>query len=164
MEFKQLHRNNIIIRKMSYDDLQQVKNIRDASLEFLDTQVSFSLEETQNWFNATKPDWYIIEIQNKVAGYIRTSNHDQRNKNLYIGLDLHPEFRGHGYAFQSYQMFMEWLKLIGFLSVSLKVQISNFVAYNLYRKLGFIPIGIIPNAVIKNNNSQVDSIIMHKTL
>jgi ribosomal protein S18 acetylase RimI-like enzyme len=54
--------------------------------------------------------------------------------------------------------------MIGFLSVLLKVQISNFVAYNLYRKLGFIPIGIIPNAVIKNNNSQVDSIIMHKTL
>jgi ribosomal-protein-alanine N-acetyltransferase len=159
----ELQQGNITLRNMRYDDLSQVKYIRDESLEFLDTQVSFSLEETQNWFNTQNPEWYVIEIRDRVAGYIRTSNHDHVNKNLYIGLDLHPNFRGHGYAFQSYQMFMEWLKMSGFLSVFLKVQISNFVAYNLYRKLGFMPIGIIPNAVIKNNK-QVDSVIMYKAL
>ena len=109
------------------------------------------------------PLWYVIEIRDKVAGYIRTSNYDNVNKNLYIGLDLHPNFRGHGYAFQSYQMFMDWLKMSGYLTVLLKVQISNYVAYNLYRKLGFMPIGIIPNAIIKNN-TQVDSVIMYKAL
>ena len=82
MELKQ---GNIIIREMRYDDLSQVKYIRDASLEFLDTQVSFSLEETQNWFNTQNPEWYVIEIRDRVAGYIRTSNHDRVNKNLYIG-------------------------------------------------------------------------------
>lgn len=160
MELKQ---GNIIIREMRYDDLSQVKYIRDESLDFLDTQVSFSLEETQHWFNTQNPLWYVIEIRDRVAGYIRTSNYDNVNKNLYIGLDLHPNFRGHGYAFQSYQMFMDWLKMSGYLTVLLKVQISNYVAYNLYRKLGFMPIGIIPNAVIKNN-TQVDSVIMYKAL
>jgi ribosomal-protein-alanine N-acetyltransferase len=160
MELKQ---GNIIIREMRYDDLSQVKYIRDESLDFLDTQVSFSLEETQHWFNTKNPLWYVIEIRDRVAGYIRTSNYDNVNKNLYIGLDLHPNFRGHGYAFQSYQMFMDWLKMSGYLTVLLKVQISNYVAYNLYRKLGFMPIGIIPNAVIKNN-TQVDSVIMYKAL
>ena len=160
MELKQ---GNIIIREMRYDDLSQVKYIRDASLEFLDTQVSFSLKETQQWFETQNPLWYVIEIRDKVAGYIRTSNYDNVNKNLYIGLDLHPNFRGHGYAFQSYQMFMDWLKMSGYLTVLLKVQISNYVAYNLYRKLGFMPIGIIPNAIIKNN-TQVDSVIMYKAL
>jgi ribosomal-protein-alanine N-acetyltransferase len=160
MELKQ---GNIIIRKMRYDDLSQVKYIRDESLDFLDTQVSFSLQETQHWFNTKNPLWYVIEIRDRVAGYIRTSNYDNVNKNLYIGLDLHPNFRGHGYAFQSYQMFMDWLKMSGYLTVLLKVQISNYVAYNLYRKLGFMPIGIIPNAVIKNN-TQVDSVIMYKAL
>ena len=159
----ELQQGNITLRNMRYDDLSQVKYIRDASLEFLDTQVSFSLEETQNWFNTQNPEWYVIEIRDRVAGYIRTSNHDRVNKNLYIGLDLHPNFRGHGYAFQSYQMFMDWLKMSGYLTVLLKVQISNYVAYNLYRKLGFMPIGIIPNAVIKNNK-QVDSVIMYKAL
>ena len=159
----ELQQGNITLRNMRYDDLSQVKYIRDESLEFLDTQVSFSLEETQNWFNTQNPEWYVIEIRDRVAGYIRTSNHDHVNKNLYIGLDLHPNFRGHGYAFQSYQMFMDWLKMSGYLTVLLKVQISNYVAYNLYRKLGFMPIGIIPNAVIKNN-TQVDSVIMYKAL
>jgi ribosomal-protein-alanine N-acetyltransferase len=160
MELKQ---GNIMIREMRYDDLSQVKYIRDESLDFLDTQVSFSLEETQHWFNTRNPLWYVIEIRDRIAGYIRTSNYDNVNKNLYIGLDLHPNFRGHGYAFQSYQMFMDWLKMSGYLTVLLKVQISNYVAYNLYRKLGFMPIGIIPNAVIKNN-TQVDSVIMYKAL
>lgn len=158
-----LSQGNIIIRNMQYDDLVYVKEIRDASLEFLDTQVSFSLEETQEWFVKDKPKWYVIEIRDRVAGYIRTSNYDTINKNLYIGLDLHPNFRGFGYAFQSYQVFLDWLKMNGYLATYLKVQISNYVAYNLYRKLGFLPIGIIPNAVIKQNK-QVDSVIMYKIL
>lgn len=159
----QLEQGNLIIRNMQYDDLSQVKQIRDMSLDYLDTQISFSLEDTQKWFVSEKPKWYVIEIRDKVAGYIRTSNYDDVNKNLYIGLDLHPNFRGHGYAFQSYQLFMNWLRLNGYLTVYLKVQISNFVAYNLYRKLGFLPIGIIPNAVIKRD-VQVDSVIMYKSL
>lgn len=158
-----LHQGNIVIRKMQYDDLAHVKYIRDQSLEFLDTQISFSLEETREWFTSKNPLWYIIEIDDKIIGYIRTSNYDYVNKNLYIGIDLHPAFRGRGYAFQAYQMFMEWLKTTGFISVFLKVQISNFVAYNLYRKLKFMPIGIIPDAVIKNG-SQIDSVLMYKTL
>jgi len=51
----------------------------------------------------------------------------------------------------------------GYLATYLKVQISNYIAYNLYRKLGFLPIGIIPNAVIKQNK-QIDSVIMYKIL
>jgi len=159
----QLDQGNLIIRDMKFNDLSQVKQIRDMSLDYLDTQISFSLEETEKWFATQKPKWYVIEIRDKIAGYIRTSNYDDINKNLYIGLDLHPNFRGHGYAFQSYQLFMNWLRLNGYLTVYLKVQISNFVAYNLYRKLGFLPIGIIPNAVIKKD-VQVDSVIMYKSL
>jgi len=159
----QLEQGNIIIREMRYDDLSQVKFIRDESLDFLDTQISFSLEETQLWFQTNKPLWYTIEIRDRVAGYIRTSNYDDINKNLYIGLDLHSNFRGYGYAFQSYHMFLDWLKMQGYLATYLKVQISNYIAYNLYRKLGFLPIGIIPNAVIKQNK-QIDSVIMYKIL
>lgn len=158
-----LQQGNILIRELRYDDLSEVKSIRDESLEYLDTQISFSLKETQEWFITTKPKWYVIEIRDKIAGYIRTSNYDYINKNLYIGLDLHSNFRGYGYAFQSYQIFLEWLKMQGYLTTYLKVQISNYVAYNLYRKLGFLPIGIIPNAVIKQNK-QIDSVIMYKIL
>jgi RimJ/RimL family protein N-acetyltransferase len=154
---------NIILRDLDKSDLPKLKEIRDLCLDYLDTPISFSLEETISWFENTKPKWYTIEIHDKVAGYIRTSDYDENNKSLYVGLDLHEMFRGYGYAFQSYQLFLNWAKLKGYLTAYLKVQISNIRAYNLYRKLGFLPIGIIPDAIIKGDTT-VDSVIMYKKL
>jgi len=154
---------NIIIRDLEFSDLMQVKEIRDHCLPYLDTQVSYSYDETCAWFTNQKPKWYAIDIRNNLAGYIRTSDYDDVNKSLYVGLDLHPNFRGYGYAYQSYQVFMEWLKIQGYQTAYLRVQITNSNAYRLYRKLGFLPIGIIPDAII-TTKGRVDSVIMYKVL
>lgn len=154
---------NIIIRDLEFKDLKSVKEIRDYCLEYLDTQKSFTYEETCEWFTKDKPKWYVIEIRDKVIGYIRTSNYEESNKSLFVGLDLHPNVRGFGYAFQTYQRFFEWLKIQGYLTAFLRVQISNIAAYKLYRKLGFQPVGIIPNAVIVGDTA-VDSVFMYRSL
>ena len=154
---------NMTIRDLELRDLKAVKEIRDYCIEYLDTQVSYTYEETCKWFTETKPKWYAIEVREKVIGYIRTSNYEESNRSLFVGLDLHPSMRGYGYAFQSYQRFFEWLKLQGYLTTFLRVQISNNKAYKLYRKLGFQPVGIIPNAVIIGD-SAVDSVFMYKSL
>lgn len=154
---------NILIRDLNFNDLKMLKEIRDLSLDYLDTQVSYSYEETCAWFFESKPKWYIIELQNKMIGYIRTSNYDNINKSFYVGLDLHPDFQGYGYAYQSYCIFLNKMKMQNYFTTYLRVQIINYKAYNLYRKLGFLPIGIIPNAVIKKNK-KIDSVIMYKNL
>lgn len=155
----------IVLRDLREDDLPALKEIRDYSLEFLDTQVSYSLEDTIKWFNSDRYcPWYAIEMRDRLVGYIRTSNVSEVNKSLYVGLDLHPNFRGHGYAFQAYQTFLDWLKVQGYLQVYLKVQMRNYRAYNLYRKLEFNPVGIIPNAVILPSGKTVDSVYMYKSL
>ncbi len=159
----ELELGNIAIRDLKFDDLKAVKEIRDYCLEYLDTQKSYTYEETCKWFTESKPKWYVIELREKVVGYIRTSNYEDSNRSLFVGLDLHPNVRGFGYAFQSYQRFFEWLKLQGYLTIFLRVQISNNAAYKLYRKLGFQPVGIIPNAVIVGD-SAVDSVFMYKPL
>jgi ribosomal-protein-alanine N-acetyltransferase len=153
----------LTIRDLEFNDLKQVKEIRDYCLPYLDTQISYSYEETCTWFLNQKPKWYAIDIKNKLIGYIRTSNYDETNKSLYVGLDLHPDFRGYGYAYQSYQTFMEWAKIQGYQTAYLKVQIINTNAYKLYRKLGFLPIGIIPDAII-TQNGKIDSVFMYKSL
>jgi len=158
-----LKNGNIFIRDLVFDDLKALKEIRDYSLEYLDTQISYTYEETCDWFYKINPKWFIIEVKEKIAGYIRTSDYDQTNKSFYVGLDLYPNFQGYGYAFQSYQMFLDRMKIQGYFTSYLKVQISNYKAYNLYRKLEFLPIGIIPNAVIKKDK-RVDSVIMYKPL
>ena len=158
-----LESGNITIRDLVFNDLKALKEIRDYSLDYLDTQISYTYEETCDWFSKTNHKWFTIEIREKVAGYIRTSDYVQSNKSFYIGLDLHPNFQGYGYAFQSYQMFLDRMKTQGYLTSYLKVQITNYKAYNLYRKVGFLPVGIIPNAVIKEDK-RVDSVIMYKPL
>lgn len=155
---------NIFIRNLKFQDLKYIKEIRDYCLEFLDTQISYSYEETCDWFIKQNPKWYVIEIEeNKIIGYIRTSDYDEVNKCFFVGIDLHPDFRNKGYAFKSYQIFLNYMKTKGYVLSYLKVQISNYKAYNLYKKLGFIPVGIIANAIIKENQ-RVDSIFMYKNL
>tara|TARA_Y100000389_G_scaffold204841_1_gene260074 strand:+ start:55 stop:504 length:450 start_codon:yes stop_codon:yes gene_type:complete len=146
------------------DDLKRVKEIRDYCLEYLDTPISYTLKQTIEWYTNTDPEWLIIEVHGKIVGYIRTSDYDKINKTMYIGADIHPNFRGYGYAFQGYQKAMEHFKLVYNLRrYYLKVRVSNFRAYNLYTKLGFKSVGIIPDA-LATKTGMIDQVLMYKDI
>lgn len=155
----------MVIDKLRFDELKEVKEIRDYCLEYLNDSTSFTLDETKKWFETTNPEWYTIRVQDRdrIAGYIRTSEYDNKNNSIFIGLDLHPNFRGYGYAFQAYQKIMEKLKVEkNIRRFYLEVQVSNFRAYNLYRKLGFNSIGIIPEKFYQKDKGFIDVILMYK--
>lgn len=155
----------MVIGKLRFDELKEVKEIRDYCLEYLNDSTSFTLDETKKWFETTNPEWYTIRVQDRdrMAGYIRTSEYDSKNNSIFIGLDLHPNFRGYGYAFQAYQKIMEKLKVEkNIRRFYLEVQVSNFRAYNLYRKLGFNSIGIIPEKFYQKDKGFMDVILMYK--
>lgn len=155
------------ISKLEFDDLKELKVIRDYCLDYLNDSTSFTLKETIKWFTTTNPEWYVIRVKNedKIAGYIRTSEYDSKNKTIYIGLDLHPDFRGHGYAFEAYQKIIQQLKEDKNLRrFYLEVQVSNFRAYNLYKKLGFKSIGIIPEKFYNEKKGFVDVVLMYKNV
>tara|TARA_B100002019_G_C21097861_1_gene511964 strand:- start:295 stop:768 length:474 start_codon:yes stop_codon:yes gene_type:complete len=155
----------MVIDKLRFDELKEVKEIRDYCLEYLNDSTSFTLDETKKWFETTNPEWYTIRVQDRdrMAGYIRTSEYDNKNNSIFIGLDLHPNFRGYGYAFQAYQKIMEKLKVEkNIRRFYLEVQVSNFRAYNLYRKLGFNSIGIIPEKFYQKDKGFIDVILMYK--
>jgi RimJ/RimL family protein N-acetyltransferase len=152
------------LRALSKHDLPMLKEIRDYCLDFLDTPISYTLAETMEWYHNTKPEWVVIEVHDKMAGYIRVSDYDKINSTMYIGADIHPNFRGYGYAFQGYQKAIEHFKLShNIRRFYLKVRVSNFRAYNLYTKLGFNSIGIIPDA-LKIKTGMVDQILMYKNI
>lgn len=154
----------LIVTPLKFSELKNVKLIRDQSLEYLDTQVSFTLEETQQWFSTTSPRWYSIYLKEKFIGYIRTSDYCQNSKSLYIGMDLEEQYRGNGYAYQVYLEFMNWLRRQGFTSAFLRVQVRNFRAYNLYRKLGFRSIGVLENFLQLPDGNSLDVFLMQKHL
>ena len=118
------------LRPLTEDDLKFLLEIRnnDSTLQFLENDSKFTLEESKSWFENTQPKWFIIEINRVPVGYIRTNGDE-------VGCDIHPNFRRRGYAKMAYELYLQDKDY-----ASLWVFEDNF-AIKLYKKLGFIPTG-----------------------
>lgn len=129
----------ITLRKMVESDLENVLKIRNDpdTYKFLHTPKKFSIEDATDWFNKSSPVWYIIENENEMVGYIRTSEWDFIRKSVWIGCDIDKSHRRKGYAFEAYNNFIKNLKQCGCNTVYLSVLKNNTKAFNLYKKLGF---------------------------
>lgn len=129
----------MILRLMVTDDLPKMLEIRNdpETYNFLHTPKTFTIDDCKKWFSDNKPIWYIIEENQKIVGYIRTSEWDFVNKSIMIGCDIHKDCRGKGNAFSAYTKFIENLKKAGWNIAKLSVLKINIKAINLYKKLNF---------------------------
>lgn len=114
------------LRPLTENDLPFLLEVRNdqSTLQFLENNFKFTLEESEIWFKNTQPQWFIVEINRVSVGYVRT-NEDE------VGCDIHPNFRRRGYAKMAYELYLQ-----GKDYASLWVFEDNF-AKNLYKKLGF---------------------------
>ena len=120
----------MILRELSIWDLPfliEVRNDETTRIN-LENDAVFTLEQCIDWFLDKKPNWYIIEIDDKRVGYIRTNGDE-------IGIDIHPNFRRKRYARDAYKLYLKDKK-----HASLWVFVDNF-AKNLYTELGFVENG-----------------------
>jgi RimJ/RimL family protein N-acetyltransferase len=102
----------------------------------------------------------LIKKNGNRIGYFRTSNYSEDNKNIYIGADLHSDYRGKGLGYTSYAQFIPYLfNSLKLNKISLEVLSTNMNAIKLYKKLGFVEEGIKRQEVYKNGK-WVDSIVM----
>jgi RimJ/RimL family protein N-acetyltransferase len=147
--------------ELTYDDLSFLNEVRnECAQEYLHDSRIFTIEETKNWFISTKPDFWIIKLDGERVGYFRTSNYSNINKNIYIGADLHKNYRGKGIAYESYMMFIPFLfKEYNLHKISLEVLETNQRAIDLYKKIGFVIEGIRRDEVNKNG-VWIGSIVM----
>jgi len=120
----------MILRRLEETDLPFLLEVRnDITTRInLENDSVFTLESCIEWFSKTNPLWYIIEVDNKRVGYIRTDG-------VVIGADIHPMYRRMGYAREAYKLYLENKKY-----ASLWVFVDNF-AKNLYTELGFVENG-----------------------
>ena len=82
---------------------------------------------------------------------------------MYVGADLHKDFRGHGLGYESYVRFLPFLfEEFDLTEILLEVLETNDRAINLYRKLGFVFVDIKHSEVFKNGQ-WVDSHVMSIT-
>lgn len=127
------------LRPLIESDLEFLLEVRndDSTLQFLENNSKFSLEESKIWFNNVKPNWFIIEINRVSVGYIRTSGDE-------VGCDIHPNFRRRGYAKMAYKFYLQDKSY-----ASLWVFEDNF-AKNLYENIGFTFNG--NSKIVRNRN------------
>lgn len=150
---------NMNFRRMVIEDLPFFLGVRNQSTEYLHNDTKFSLEEATEWFTKSNPKFYIIQLGTKPIGYFRTSNWDDENKTMYLGCDIHPNYRGFGFAQQAYAEFIDILFIQhGLKNIRLEVLGNNDRAKHIYNKIGFKQIGY-GEKVIKDGK-EIESIIM----
>jgi RimJ/RimL family protein N-acetyltransferase len=156
----QLLKYYIDFRPMEVGDLPFFLEVRNQSTEYLHNDTKFTLEEATKWFNDTNPVFFIIKLGSKSIGYFRTSNWSTDKTTLYLGCDIHPNYRGYGFAQKAYIEMIDNLYLtMGISSIKLEVLANNDRAKHIYTKLGFVEIGISDEKV-KKGNVEIDSLIM----
>jgi RimJ/RimL family protein N-acetyltransferase len=147
-----------IIEKEDLMFLNDVRN--DCAFEYLHDSRTFTYEQTTEWFEKTKPNYYLILYENCRIGYFRLTNYSSVNRTIYIGMDLHKDWRGKKLSHKAYQLFIPIIvKKYNLRKIYLEVLSTNIVAKNLYKKLGFQLEGIKKEDVIKNDKL-IDSEIM----
>jgi len=129
--------NAISFRPIRLGDSSFINEVRNASRYWLHNDQAFTLEQTRAWM-VTSPPWRIVMLGGERIGYFRISNVTEES--LYLGMDLHPYYRGRGLALKAYRMFIKELLDNGFKTIHLEVLSHNVVGINLYLKLGFVEV------------------------
>jgi len=152
---------NFSFKKIQKEDLFFLSEIRnECAGEYLHDSRTFTYLETIEWFEKTNPNYYIIFYDNLKIGYFRLSSYSPINQTIYIGMDLHKNWRGKKLAFPAYKQFIELITTeYNLRKIYLEVLSTNIIAKNLYKKLGFQIESIKHEDVIKNGKV-VDSEIM----
>ncbi|WP_227939913.1 ribosomal protein S18-alanine N-acetyltransferase [Alkalihalobacillus deserti] len=120
-----------IIRFMTVDDLTAVMDVeKDAFSTPWDSAI-FKSEITSNQF----AHYLVYEMDEVIIGYC----------GLWVVMDeaqitniaIHSNYRGQKHGEQLLRYVMAFVKQMGVTKLSLEVRVSNSVAQNLYRKVGF---------------------------
>lgn len=152
----------INFRQMEFSDIENFLEIRNSSREFLHNNNLFTFSESKKWFVETNPVFFILQFNNKMIGYFRTSNWSEDS--LYIGCDIDPKYRNMGLGHLSYIKFINFLQnKFNIKNVKLEVLSNNDRAKHLYEKLGFKVIGVSNNKILRDGK-EIESIIMELNL
>ena len=127
---------NVMIRKMTLDDIEQVIAIDQVSFSLPWPERSFRFELTDNPASRC----WVAEVDGKIVGMIV----------VWLIVDevhvatiaTHPEFRRQGIAKTLLSYALQHMSTEGAQSSFLEVRASNLAAQDLYRKFGFEESGV----------------------
>jgi ribosomal-protein-alanine N-acetyltransferase len=129
-------RDALVVRDMYLSDLEAVLRIERGSFPTPWSRAAFQTELVDNTFAV----YLVLEFHGRVVAY----------GGMWLILDeahvtnvaVDPEFRGHGFGEAMMHGLMERALRQGARRMTLEVRRSNTVAQNLYKKLGFVQLGV----------------------
>lgn len=129
----------ITFRRASKEDIDPIHAIEQACFPNPWSRTAVFNEIVNNHF-AT---YFLVEIEEKLIGYcgVWVIVDEAHITNIAIL----PEYQGHKFGEALLRNVMMYAKAVGAKTMSLEVRVTNIVAKNLYRKLGFQEGGIRKN-------------------
>ncbi len=121
----------VTLKPLKKDNLRFLLLVRneESTRTQLKNDVSFTLDECEDWFEKLEPSWLMIFNENsEEVGYLRIDGD-------LIGCDIHPDFRRKGYARKAYA---EYLKDTDYAELDV---FEDNHAKKLYEELGFVETG-----------------------
>jgi RimJ/RimL family protein N-acetyltransferase len=162
--------NRLRINHITRQDLEEVRNLhnQETILSQLSDNTFITPEMQQNWYSIvskSKKSFRLVcrhKTNNALVGVLRIDNFDMLNKSAMIGLDVSEEFRRQGYAFEIYQYIINYFfNTKEFHRLYLSTLENNFIAINLYEKLGFQIEGRLIQSIFRHGKF-VDSLCYYK--
>lgn len=142
---------NMIIRKMTMDDIEQVIAIDRVSFSLPWPERSFRFELTDNPASRC----WVAEVDGKLVGMIVAW---LLVDEVHVAtIATHPDFRRQGIARKLLSHTLRQLREEGAQSSFLEVRASNFAAQEMYRKFGYEESGLRPRYYRDNDE---DAILM----
>jgi ribosomal-protein-alanine N-acetyltransferase len=146
----------VIIRKATNKDIDEIMEIEKGSFEWYDI---FSKNLFQQYLKECNDGFYVaLDRSKSIAGYAILA---EKNRNGYIlSIAVHPKNRNKGVAVLLMKFLESKCKEKSFNKLTLEVKVGNRPAIAVYRKLGFVEIGIKIGFYVDGTNA----IIMEKKL
>ncbi|MGY0694890.1 ribosomal protein S18-alanine N-acetyltransferase [Virgibacillus sp. FSP13] len=141
----------LVIRKMEYNDIDQVFEVEQASFDTPWAKDIFEQEIVENQF----AHYFVLELDKKIIGYagLWVVIDDAQITNIAVM----PNYRGNKLGEKLFHYTMGQAIRLGGRRLSLEVRTTNVVAQRMYRKFGLVPGGIRKNYYTDN---QEDAIVM----
>ena len=140
------------IRLMTSDHVSQV-----AQLEKLCFRDPWSENSVSSELNNPLSLWLVAVEGEKVAGYVGSQS--VMGESDMMNVAVHPDFRRQGIGERLILELIDQLENRGNHSLTLEVRASNVSAIALYRKLGFVQVGLRKNYY---RNPKEDALILRK--
>ncbi|MCL6417352.1 GNAT family N-acetyltransferase [Aestuariirhabdus sp. Z084] len=160
----------MIIREMTPADFDLFYPVFADVVDAQETyafEPGMSFDEAYNLWCVTPLKTYVLEEQGTILGsyYLKPNAMGPSRHICNCGYMVSPQSRGKGVARRLCEHSQALALELGFTAMQFNAVVStNEVAINLWKKLGFVIIGTIPNAYLHKRLGYVDSHIMYKAL